>query len=71
MKLLVTGAAGMLGIDVQAAAAVDGHEVVALSRAALDISDGAAKVNFHYAVRKLRATLGPEPDGASRRGRGR
>jgi RNA polymerase sigma-70 factor (ECF subfamily) len=39
--------------------------------AALDISEGAAKVNFHYAVRKLRATLGPEPDGASRRGRGR
>ena len=38
---------------------------------ALDISEGAAKVNFHYAVRKLRATLGPEPDGASRRGRGR
>ncbi len=42
MKLLVTGAAGMLGIDVQAAAAVDGHEVVALSRAALDISDRGA-----------------------------
>jgi RNA polymerase sigma-70 factor, ECF subfamily len=39
--------------------------------AALDISEGAAKVNFHYAVRKLRAALGPEPDGASRRGRGR
>ena len=39
--------------------------------AALDISEGAAKVNFHYAVRKLRASLGPEPDGASRRGRGR
>jgi RNA polymerase sigma-70 factor, ECF subfamily len=39
--------------------------------AALDISEGAAKVNFHYAVRKLRATLGPEPDGASRRGRAR
>jgi len=39
--------------------------------AALDISEGAAKVNFHYAVRKLRAVLGPEPDGASRRGRGR
>lgn len=38
--------------------------------AALDISEGAAKVNFHYAVRKLRAVLGPEPD-ASRRGRGR
>ena len=38
---------------------------------ALSISEGAAKVNFHYAVRKLRATLGPHPEGASRRGRER
>ena len=38
---------------------------------ALGTSEGAAKVNFHYAVRKLRTVLGPEPDGASRRGRGR
>ncbi len=39
--------------------------------AALEISEGAAKVNFHYAVRKLRVVLGPNPDGAARRGRGR
>ncbi|HSS38206.1 MAG TPA: RNA polymerase sigma factor [Polyangia bacterium] len=39
--------------------------------AALEISEGAAKVNFHYAVRKLRAVLGPDPDGAARHGRGR
>src|ERR1700734_2752869 len=38
MKLLITGAAGMLGTDVRAASAGD-HEVVALSRAELDISD--------------------------------
>ncbi len=38
---------------------------------ALSISEGAAKVNFHYAVRKLRAYLRPQPDGASRRGKGR
>ncbi len=37
---------------------------------ALEISEGAAKVNFHYAVRKLRASLGPNPGGAARRGRG-
>ncbi len=42
MRLLITGAAGMLGTDVQAAAAAAGHEVVALSRAQLDISDRAA-----------------------------
>ena len=38
---------------------------------ALEISEGAAKVNFHYAVRKLRTVLGPSPDGVVRRGRGR
>jgi dTDP-4-dehydrorhamnose reductase len=40
MRLLVTGAAGMLGSDVVAAAA--GHEVVALARAELDITDAGA-----------------------------
>jgi dTDP-4-dehydrorhamnose reductase len=39
MKLLITGAAGMLGVDVQSAAAAAGHEYVALPRAELDISD--------------------------------
>jgi dTDP-4-dehydrorhamnose reductase len=38
MRLLVTGAAGMLGTDVVAAAAT-GHDVVALARADLDIAD--------------------------------
>ena len=42
MRLLVTGAAGMLGTDVVAAAERDGHEVVGLARADLDISDAAA-----------------------------
>ena len=42
MRLLVTGAAGMLGRDVVAAASDAGHEVVALSRADLDITDAAA-----------------------------
>jgi dTDP-4-dehydrorhamnose reductase len=40
MRLLVTGAAGMLGTDVAAAAA--GHEVIALARAELDVTDAAA-----------------------------
>ena len=39
MRLLITGAAGMLGNDVQAAANAADHELVALSRAELDISD--------------------------------
>jgi dTDP-4-dehydrorhamnose reductase len=40
MRLLVTGAAGMLGTEVVAARG--GHEVVALARAELDITDAAA-----------------------------
>jgi dTDP-4-dehydrorhamnose reductase len=38
MRLLITGAAGMLGRDLQAAASAAGHDVVALSRAELDIT---------------------------------
>ena len=39
MRLLVTGAAGMLGHDVVAAAERAGHDVVALARGDLDITD--------------------------------
>ena len=42
MRLLVTGAAGMLGTDVVAAAERAGHEVLALARADLDVLDPAA-----------------------------
>jgi dTDP-4-dehydrorhamnose reductase len=42
MRLLVTGAAGMLGRDVTAAAADAGHAVAGLARADLDITDAAA-----------------------------
>ena len=39
---MITGAAGMLGQDVVAAAATAGHEVLALSRVDLDITDAVA-----------------------------
>jgi dTDP-4-dehydrorhamnose reductase len=42
MRVLVTGAAGMLGQDVTAAAAAAAHDVIALARADLDITDAAA-----------------------------
>ena len=42
MRLLVTGAAGMLGRDVVAAAESAGHDVVALARGDLDIADAGA-----------------------------
>jgi dTDP-4-dehydrorhamnose reductase len=42
MRLLVTGAAGMLGSDVVAAAESAGHDVIALARAELDIADADA-----------------------------
>jgi dTDP-4-dehydrorhamnose reductase len=42
MRLLVTGAAGMLGRDVVSAAAAAGHELTALGRGELDITDRGA-----------------------------
>src|SRR5215213_10848052 len=42
MRLLVTGAAGMLGHDVTAAAARAGHDVTPLSRRELDVRNPAA-----------------------------
>jgi dTDP-4-dehydrorhamnose reductase len=39
MRLLITGAAGMLGQDVQRAANAAGHEALAFSRAELDITE--------------------------------
>jgi dTDP-4-dehydrorhamnose reductase len=42
MRILITGAAGMLGVDVGLSAAAAGHDTIALSRADLDITDGEA-----------------------------
>jgi dTDP-4-dehydrorhamnose reductase len=42
MRILITGAGGMLGHDVREAAARGGHEPVTLARAELDITDAAA-----------------------------
>lgn len=42
MRILITGAAGMLGSDVRAATLAAGHEPIALARAELDITDAVA-----------------------------
>jgi dTDP-4-dehydrorhamnose reductase len=42
MRILITGAGGMLGHDVQRAAEAAGHEPVAVPRSSLDITDSAA-----------------------------
>ncbi|MGI9185607.1 MAG: dTDP-4-dehydrorhamnose reductase [Solirubrobacteraceae bacterium] len=42
MRVLITGAGGMLGQDVRVAAQAAGHETVAVPRAELDIADPAA-----------------------------
>lgn len=42
MRILITGAAGILGRDVRQAAEAAGHETVALARAQLDIADAGA-----------------------------
>ncbi len=53
MRLLVTGASGLLGQDVVAAAAAAGHEVVGVSRGELDVGDFGALE---------RVLAGAEPD---------
>ena len=70
MRLLVTGAAGMLGRDVVAAAESAGHDVIALARRDLDIADPAAvraavaaELDVHpqtvrYRVKQLRELFG-------------
>lgn len=55
MRLLVTGAAGMLGRDVARAAERAGHGLMALTRAELDVTDPVAVE---------RAFAGGRPDGA-------
>ena len=42
MRILITGAGGMLGHDVRRAAIQDGHDTVSLTRAQLDVTDRAA-----------------------------
>ncbi len=42
MRVMITGAAGMLGADACVAARADGHEVIAVDRNELDITDAAA-----------------------------
>jgi dTDP-4-dehydrorhamnose reductase len=42
VKVLISGASGMLGQDVRKVGELVGHEVVALDRAALDVTDAAA-----------------------------
>jgi dTDP-4-dehydrorhamnose reductase len=51
MKLLVTGAAGMLGLDVTAAAVAAGHDTESLTRAQLDIADREAVLEAVKAAR--------------------
>ena len=51
MRFVITGAAGMLGQDLVAAARADGHDVVGLARAGLDITDADATTNAVAAAR--------------------
>ena len=53
MRLLVTGAAGQLGVDVVAHARSIGDDVVAVAKADLDITDADA-------VRRLLETVRPD-----------
>jgi dTDP-4-dehydrorhamnose reductase len=42
MRILITGAAGMLGQDLCEAAAAAGHDALGLARSQLDVSDAGA-----------------------------
>jgi dTDP-4-dehydrorhamnose reductase len=55
MRLLLTGAAGMLGHDITAAAERAGHDVTPLSRRDLDIRDAAAVAAASTAPRRTRS----------------
>jgi dTDP-4-dehydrorhamnose reductase len=55
VKLLVTGAAGMLGADVMRAGERAGHELVGLARAEVDVTDAAA---VESAFARVRTDLG-------------
>ena len=59
MRILVTGAAGMLGREVTAACHARDHEVVALAHAALEITDPAA---VDRALSRYRPVLGAAPE---------
>jgi dTDP-4-dehydrorhamnose reductase len=56
MRILITGAAGMLGLDVARAAERAGHDVVALPRAELDIADAGA-VDHAFAAERPDAVV--------------
>jgi dTDP-4-dehydrorhamnose reductase len=51
MKLLITGAGSMLGTEVARAAGAAGHDVLALSRAELDVTDADAALTAVEAAR--------------------
>ena len=52
MRILITGAGGMLGLDLRRAVALAGHEAVALSRSQLDITDVGAVTDAVAAPRR-------------------
>jgi dTDP-4-dehydrorhamnose reductase len=72
MRILITGAGGMLGLDVQRAADDAGHETVALTRAQLDITDAAgvsAAVSGARADAVVNCAAWTDVDGAESRSR--
>lgn len=67
MRVLITGAGGMLGGDATRAAARAGHEVVALARAQLDIADESAvraAIEQHAPAAVLNCAAWTDVDGA-------
>ena len=73
MRLLVAGAAGMLGRDVVRAGERAGHELLALARADLDVSDEAAVTRAFASLRPdaaINCAAWTDVDGAEREAAG-
>src|SRR3954454_14252883 len=67
MKLLVTGAAGMLGRDVLLAAGNAGHDVVGYGRAELDVTNAqtvARRIQIERAYVAINSVAWTDVDGA-------
>jgi dTDP-4-dehydrorhamnose reductase len=70
MRFVITGAAGMLGQDLAAAAKRAGHDLLAFSRSELDVADGRAVADALRAARAdvaVNCAAWTDVDGAERR----
>ena len=69
MKWLITGAAGMVGTDLQNALAIRGEDFLPLKRSDLDITDSRAVMAAELSHNASQAVIQARQDGFGNRGR--